>query len=61
MVDDDLIATGGTAQTSVGLVKQLNGQLYECCFYHRFAQLGGSKKLLDDGHNICKYSILEEK
>ena len=58
---DDLIATGGTAQASVDLVKQLNGQLYECCFIIDLPELGGSKKLLDDGHNVYSILSLEEK
>ena len=58
---DDLIATGGTAQASADLVKQLNGQLYECCFIIDLPELGGSKKLLDDGHNVYSILSLEEK
>ena len=58
---DDLIATGGTAQASVDLVRQLNGQLYECCFIIDLPELGGSKKLLDDGHNVYSILSLEEK
>ena len=58
---DDLIATGGTAQASADLVKQLNGQLYECCFIIDLPELGGSKNLLDDGHNVYSILSLEEK
>ena len=58
---DDLIATGGTAQASADLVKQLNGQLYECCFIIDLPELGGSKKLLDNGHNVYSILSLEEK
>ena len=58
---DDLIATGGTAQASVDLVKQLNGQLYECCFIIDLPELGGSKNLLDNGHNVYSILSLEEK
>ena len=58
---DDLIATGGTAQASADLIKRLNGQLYECCFIIDLPELGGSKKLLDDGHNVYSILSLEEK
>ena len=58
---DDLIATGGTAQASADLVKQLNGQLYECCFIIDLPELGGSKNLLDDGYNVYSIMSLEEK
>ena len=58
---DDLIATGGTAQASADLVKQLNGQLYECCFIIDLPELGGSKNLLDGGHNVYSILSLEEK
>ena len=40
---DDLIATGGTAEASADLVKQLNGQLYECCFIIDLPELGAQK------------------
>ena len=43
------------------LVKQLNGQLYECCFIIDLPELGGSKNLLDDGHNVYSILSLEEK
>ena len=43
------------------LIKQLNGQLYECCFIIDLPELGGSKKLLDDGHNVYSILSLEEK
>ena len=58
---DDLIATGGTAKASADLIKQLNGQLYECCFIIDLPELGGSKKLLDNGHNVYSILSLEEK
>lgn len=53
---DDLIATGGTAQASVELLKQLNVDIIEACFLIDLVELGGSKKIARE----CKvYSILE--
>ena len=58
---DDLIATGGTAKASADLIKKLNGQIYECSFIINLPELGGSKNLLDDGHNVFSILSLEEK
>jgi adenine phosphoribosyltransferase len=42
---DDLIATGGTAEGAVKLIRQLGGQVVAACFIIDLPDLGGSEKL----------------
>jgi len=46
---DDLIATGGTAEAAVKLLRQLGAEILGACFVIDLPELGGSKKLLDLG------------
>ncbi len=49
VIIDDLIATGGTALAAVRLVKKLGGDIVECAFIVDLPDLGGSKKLKEQG------------
>jgi adenine phosphoribosyltransferase len=42
---DDLIATGGTAEAAISLVKILGGEIIESCFIVELPNLGGRKRL----------------
>src|SRR5256884_9644410 len=42
---DDLIATGGTAEGAVKLLRQLGEEVLACCFIIDFPDLGGPPKL----------------
>lgn len=42
---DDLIATGGTAEAAVRLIRQLEGNLVEACFIIDLPDLNGRKRL----------------
>lgn len=46
---DDLIATGGTAEAAVKLLRKLGAEILGACFVIDLPELGGSKKLLDLG------------
>lgn len=46
---DDLIATGGTAQAAVQLLRSLGAELLGACFIVDLPALGGARKLLDMG------------
>jgi len=46
---DDLIATGGTAEAAVKLLRQLGVEILGACFVIDLPELGGSKKLTDLG------------
>jgi len=54
---DDLIATGGTAIAAGNLIKKLDAKIYEYSFLVNLPNLGGSKKLIDNGNNV--YSLME--
>ena len=46
---DDLIATGGTAEAAVKLVRELGADLVAACFVIDLPELGGRKKLHEMG------------
>src|ERR1700760_4991369 len=46
---DDLIATGGTAEGAVKLLRQIGANVVAACFIVDLPDLGGSKKLTDLG------------
>ena len=55
---DDLIATGGTALAAGRLMRDLGAQVVECTFVIDLPDLGGMKKLEQDGfktHNLIEF------
>ena len=46
---DDLIATGGTAQGAVSLLKQIGADVVAACFVIDLPELGGAQKIRDMG------------
>jgi adenine phosphoribosyltransferase len=44
---DDLIATGGTAEGAVKLLKQIGADVVAACFVIDLPDLGGAKKLAE--------------
>lgn len=42
---DDLIATGGTAEAAVQLIRKLGGEIVECTFAIDLPEIGGTKRL----------------
>jgi len=58
LVIDDLIATGGTANTATTLVNQTGAKCIECCFIIGLTFLDGIKKL-EEKTNV--YSLIEVK
>jgi len=52
---DDLIATGGTAEAAVNLIRQVGGEIVECCFVIDLPDLGGTKRIEKMG---CKHFSL---
>jgi adenine phosphoribosyltransferase len=46
---DDLIATGGTAEAAVKLLRKLGAEILGACFVIDLPELGGSKKLTELG------------
>ncbi|GFO66978.1 adenine phosphoribosyltransferase [Geomonas limicola] len=45
LIADDLLATGGTMGAVVDMVKELGGEIVECCFMAELEFLDGKKKL----------------
>lgn len=45
LVVDDLIATGGTAEAAIKLVRAAEGELHEVCFVIDLPDLGGAKRI----------------
>lgn len=45
LIVDDLIATGGTAQAAVSLVRQSGGEVVAACFVIDLPDLGGAERL----------------
>lgn len=52
LICDDLIATGGTALAACKLVKRLGGRIVECGFIIDLPDLGGKKKLEENGFGV---------
>ena len=57
LIDDDLIATGGTVEAAVKLVQKMKGEVLECCFIIDLPDIGGSRKLESMGQNV--FSLCE--
>ena len=56
LVHDDLLATGGTAQTLCELVEQLGGEVVGCDFLIELAFLGGRERLAPrEVHALLSY------
>lgn len=49
---DDLIATGGTAEGAVKLLKQIGADVVAACFVIDLPELGGAKKIRDLGVSV---------
>ena len=55
LIIDDLLATGGTARATVGLVERLHGEVVECAFVIELTFLRGRQRLAP--HVV--YSLVE--
>jgi adenine phosphoribosyltransferase len=49
---DDLIATGGTAEAAVKLIKNMGGEIIECCFAIDLPDIGGRARLEKLGQKV---------
>jgi adenine phosphoribosyltransferase len=49
---DDLLATGGTAEASCKLIEGAGGRIVECSFVIDLPELGGRRRLLDQGYAV---------
>lgn len=56
---DDLIATGGTAEAAVELLREVGAEVVECAFVVALPDLGGVRRLERSGcvvHWLCEFS-----
>lgn len=56
---DDLIATGGTAEAAVKLLRDVGAEIVECAFVIALRDLGGVERLEKLGckvHSLCEYA-----
>ncbi len=58
LVVDDLIATGGTAEAAVRLVRKAGGQVVAACFVIDLPDLGGSERLRRLGVDVVTLCAL---
>jgi adenine phosphoribosyltransferase len=52
LVVDDLLATGGTAEASCKLIESAGGHIVECAFVIDLPELGGRRRLQDQGYTV---------
>ena len=56
---DDLLATGGTAEAGISLIKRLGGEIIGCSFIVDLPDLGGRAKLEKLGMSVCALCAYE--
>ncbi|MBU3724183.1 MAG: adenine phosphoribosyltransferase [Burkholderiaceae bacterium] len=56
---DDLIATGGTAEAAVILLRKLGGEIVECAFAIDLPDIGGAKRLEALGVSVFSLTTFE--
>ena len=61
LIVDDLIATGGTAEATVKLVKKMCGEIIECCFVIDLPDIGGRARLENMGQKVFALCEFEGK
>ena len=59
LVVDDLLATGGTVMAAIALVEKLGGVVVESAFIVDLPDIGGSKKLQDNGYKMFSLTEFE--
>ncbi len=57
---DDLIATGGTMEAAIRLIQETGGTVVECCFVIDLPDVGGSKRLQQQGHKLFSLCSFED-
>ena len=61
LIVDDLIATGGTAEATVKLVKKMHAEIVECCFVIDLPDIGGRARLENMGQKVFTLCEFEGK
>ncbi len=61
LIVDDLLATGGTVMSAIALVEKLGGVVTETAFIVDLPDIGGSKKLKENGYNVFSLTEFKEE
>ncbi len=56
---DDLLATGGTAEAAASLITKIGGGIVECAFVIDLPDIGGRKRLEDQGYSVFALTEFE--
>jgi adenine phosphoribosyltransferase len=56
---DDLLATGGTAEAAASLITKIGGEIVECAFVIDLPDIGGRKRLEDNGYSVFALTEFE--
>lgn len=56
---DDLIATGGTAEAACALIEKLGGEVVECAFLVDLPEVGGRRRLEQQGRKVFTLCTFE--
>jgi len=56
---DDLIATGGTAEAAASLIRKAEGEIFECAFVIDLPDLGGRRRLEEQGMKVFALTEFE--
>jgi adenine phosphoribosyltransferase len=59
LIVDDLIATGGTAEATVRLIKDIGAEIVGCAFVIDLPDLGGSKRIGANGFRVVSLCAFE--
>ena len=59
LIVDDLLATGGTAEAAVNLIRRAGGTVVGCCFIVDLPDFGGMKRLQDMGLRVMTLCAFE--
>ena len=59
LIVDDLLATSGTVMAAIALVEKLGGVVTEAAFIVDLPDIGGSKKLQDNGYKMFSLTEFE--
>ena len=56
---DDLLATGGTALAAAALIEKLGATVSEMCFIVDLPDVGGHKRLREEGYEVFALTEFE--
>lgn len=61
LVVDDLLATGGTAEAAIALIRKAGGKVMSCAFVIDLPDLGGRRRIEEHGIDVLSLCTFEGK